>query len=120
MVKKFTSKKEYEAELNAVYAFHCKVFRTVLALLRRKGDEVLKRGIRFSFLEMDGIYTVNAVRLSDDGKEFYLEATGDSGDEYTIDWVQINHDMIITEWLMGLRFPITYPDYDYTTVKWEK
>lgn len=120
MVKKFTSKKEYEAELNAVYAFHGRVFETVLALLRRKGDAVLKRGIRFSFIEMEGVYTVNAVRLSGDGKEFYLVATGNSGNEYTIDWEQINHDMIITEWLMGLRFPITYPDYDYTTVSWEK
>lgn len=120
MAKKFTSKKEYEAELNAAYAFHGRAFETVLALLRRKGDAVLKRKVRFCFLDMEGTYTVNAVRLTEDRKEFYLDCESESGDEYRIEWWQINHDMIITEWLMGLRFPVTYPEYDYTTVNWVK
>ena len=120
MKKIFTSKKKYLEVLDMVYNFHGQVFETVLALLRRKGDAVLKRKERFCFLDMGGTYTVNAVRLTDNHKEFYLDCESESGDEYKIDWEQINHDMIITEWLMGLRFPVAYPDYDYTTVKWEK
>lgn len=113
MAKIFTNKKKYLEALEAVYAFHGQVFETVVALLKRKGDIELKRGIKFSFLEMDGVYTVHAVRLDDNKRDFYLEATSESGDEYKIDWEQINHDMIITEWLMGLKWHDTYPEYEY-------
>jgi len=113
MNKTFTDKKKYMEALDAVYDFHEQVHETVLALLRRKGDIELKRGIKFSFLEMEGTYTVHAVRLTDNRKDFYLETTSESGDVYQIDWPQINHDMIVTEWLMGLKWPDTYPEYEY-------
>ena len=111
--KTFRNKKDYRKALDAVYCFHEQVHETVLALLRRKGDIELKRGIKFSFLEMEGTYTVHAVRLTDNRKDFYLETTSESGDTYHIDWPQINHDMIVTEWLMGLKWPDTYPEYEY-------
>lgn len=113
MKKTFTSKKKYLEALDMVYNFHRQVYYTVLALLKRKGDIVLKRGIKFCFLEMEGDYTVHAVRLTDDKRSFYLDVTSHDGNEYKIDWPQINHDMIITEWLMGLKWPDTYPDYKY-------
>lgn len=113
MAKIFTSKKKYLGALDAVYEFHRQVYNTVVALLKRKGDIELKHGVKFSFLAMDGVYTVHAVRLVDNKRDFYLEATSESGDEYKIDWTQISHDMIITEWLMGLKWHDVYPEYEY-------
>ncbi len=113
MANIFSSKKKYQQALDMVYTFHARVHSTIVDLLRGHGDYVLKRGIKFSFLEMPGTYTVTAVRLDESGKDFYLEATDEDGNEQTIDWPAINHDMIITEWLMGLKWPDTYPDYEY-------
>ena len=113
MANIFSSKKKYQQALDMVYTFHARVHSTIVALLREHGDFVLKRGIKFVFLEMEGSYTVKAVRLTEDGKDFYLDVTSEDGEDCTVDWPNINHDMIITEWLMGLKWPDTYPDYEY-------
>lgn len=117
MAKIFSTKKKYQQALDMVYTFHARVHSTIVKLLRKNGDIELKRGVKFSFLEMPGTYVVHAVRLTDNGKDFYLRACDENGDWYKIDWPQINHDMIITEWLMGLKWPDTYPDYEYPDFK---
>ena len=111
--ERFTNKKVFLKELNSVYDFHGKVFNTIVDLLKKKGDIELKTPITFSFLDMEGYYKVRAVRLFEGKDDFYLEATSESGDEYKIDWCQINYDMVIIEWLMGFKWNEVFPEYDY-------
>ena len=111
MKEKFNDRESYRRELESVYSFHRKVYDTVLNYLKEHGDRVITDEDnrpdewRFAFLEMEGSYEVTAVRLSEDGKDFYLDTTSESGDVYHIDWSMINHDMVITEMLMDLVFP---------------
>ena len=110
MAKKFMDGASYRRELNRVYNFHQRVYETVLAWLQEHGDRIITDEDNkpdpwvFCFLDMEGQYTVNAVRLTENGEDFYLDTTSESGDNYSIDWSAINHDMIIVEMLMGLVF----------------
>ncbi len=105
----FKNGETYSSELEMVYNFHEKVFNTIVNYLKEHGDIVIpkdeKRDWRFCFLDMEGTYHVKAIRLDENKRDFYLETISDSGDKYNIDWITINHDMVIEEMLMGLVFP---------------
>lgn len=108
--KKFDNRRAYGRAENAVYRFHEKVYNTVLAWLQEHGDRIITDEDNeldewvFCFLDMEGTYRVNAVRLTDDRQDFYLDTTSQSGDTYAIHWDVINHDMIIENMLMGIVF----------------
>lgn len=110
MAKRFTSEKEYKQELDKVYDFFVRVHETVIAYLKKHGDRVITEEDNkperwcFCFLDYEGTYDVKAIRLEEDGKNFYLDTVSKSGDQYAIDWTTINHDMIIIEMLMDLIF----------------
>ena len=106
----FSGRKEYIDELNAVYRFHERAYNSVVDYLRNNGDIEPEMKIIFSFLCMEGQYAIQAVRLTDDGRDFYLEATRSDteeveGEEVQITWEEINHDMVIVEWLMEFVYP---------------
>jgi len=107
-MEKFDYFKEYEYALESVYTFHKKCYQTILTYLQEHGDielsEEEQRDWLFSFLDMEGNYQTTAIRLTEDKKDFYLDCISESGDKYAIDWLTINHDMIITETLMSLIF----------------
>ena len=111
--KKFTKKEEFYKSLEMVYDFHEQAYNTIVDLLKKKGDIELQDPISFCFLDMEGNYDVEAVRLNDKKDDFYLEATSESGDKYKLYREEINYDMIITEWLMGLKWHDVYPEYEY-------
>ena len=108
--KLFTSKENYNKELDVVYNFHKKVFNTILAYLKKHGDRIITEKDnhperwKFCFLDVDGNYEVNAVRLTEDGNGFYLDTTDEDGNAYQAYWDSINLDMCIEEMLMGLVF----------------
>lgn len=111
MKETFNSGESFRQALNSVYAFHVKAYNTILAYLQEHGDYVIADkednpdGWNFCFLEMEGSYMVDAVRLDKSGNDFYLDTTSDSGDRYAVDWTTINHDMVIVSMLMGIVFP---------------
>ena len=105
-MKKFNTYKQYAQAIEKVYKFHQKCYQTILTYLQEHGDielsEEEQKDWRFVFLNMEGVYRTTAIRLTEDKKDFYLDCISESGDKYVIDWVTINHDMIITEMLMEL------------------
>ena len=106
-MNKFNTYNQYSQAIVKVYKFHQKCYQTILAYLQEHGDielsEEEQRDWLFVFLEMEGSYFTSAIRLDENKQDFYLDCiSAENGDKYKITWVNINHDMIITEMLMEL------------------
>lgn len=108
--KIFDNRRAYMRAENSVYRFHQRVYNTVLAWLQEHGDRVITEEDNkptpwiFCFLGVEGNFEVKAVRLTDNKKDFYLDAVDEDGRGRSFDWSDINHDMIIVEMLMGLVY----------------
>lgn len=103
----FNNIDDFNKELAGVYDFHCKVRETIENILDEIGDieipENEQDDFTFCFLDMEGYYTVKCICLDENGC-FYLSTVSKSGDEYNIDWEQINYDMIIEDSIMTKCF----------------
>ena len=97
---------DYEKERKAVYNFHQRVHNRIVEHLKKHGTiEITEQDNRFeqwcfAFLDMEGVYTVKAICLTEDGKSFFLACKSRGGDEYYIDWNTINNDMVIEDMIM--------------------
>lgn len=101
--KKFNNKKSYNEALEIVYDFHKMCFETILAYLQENGDiDVREEEWSFEFLEYEGVFDVEEIKLNENKTDFYLSCRDCEGNYFCADWITINHDMIITELLMGL------------------
>ena len=107
MEKKFQTLNAFQEKLSSVYSFFYECFNTIIAKLQEKGDIELtedeQEDFKFTFLDVDGIYTVKAIRLVSE-TSFYLDTVDYDGNKYQADWTDINHDLIITEMLMERIF----------------
>lgn len=108
--KKFDNRRAYKRAENGVYRFHQRVYNTVLAWLQEHGDRIITEEDNdpepwsFCFLDCDGSFEITAVRLTDDRKDFCLDAVSEDGYEHEFHWDDINHDMVIEDMLIGLVF----------------
>ena len=99
------TQEEYKDALDAVYNFHTRCYETVKEYLENHGTIEIDPDDydewRFDFLEYDETMTVDEICLDDD---VYLVCFTQNGDQYIVDWEQINHDMVVTEKIMGMIF----------------
>ena len=108
--KKFKTVKDFNDAIEVVYNFHRMCYNTILSYLQKNGDIIIddeekERDFNFEFLEYEGNYLVDAIRLTEDKNDFYLDCTSESGDSYYIDWNDINQDMVIEQMIMNKIFP---------------
>jgi len=99
---------EYKIALNATHDFHTRCYETVREYLEGHGmikiDPDQYDEWRFDFLEYDETMTVHEICLDDD---IYFVCYTYNGDQYIVDWCQINHDMVITEMIMDLVYKLS-------------
>ncbi len=107
-MKTFASYNEFRNEQLNVINFHKNVNETIVSLLKKTGDvtipEELEDDFKFNFLDFDGIYTINAIRIEDES--FCLDATSESGDRYLFDFSNINDDMVIEDTILSYLFDL--------------
>ena len=105
----FRSVDDFNESVANVYDHHGMVRDTIETILSEKGDieipEDEQDNFRFCFLDMEDYYTTKAIRLDKDG-DMYLECVSDSGDNYDIEWWQINYDMSIEDTLITKCFEV--------------
>ena len=105
----FRSVDDFNESVANVYDHHGMVKDTIETILSEKGDieipEDEQHEFTFCFLDMEGYYTTKAIRLDDEGS-MYLECVSDSGDNYDIEWWQINYDMSIEDTLITKCFEV--------------
>ena len=99
------TQEEYKDALDAVYNFHTRCYETVSDYLKRHGkieiDPEYYDDWRFDFLEFEDTLTVHRI---EDINGPALVCNDLDGVEYIVDWEQINHDMVVTEKIMGMIF----------------
>ena len=106
------TKEEYEIALNAVHDFHTRCYETIKEYLEGHGKIEIDPDDydewKFAFLEYENTMIVHEICMDDSG--IYLVCYTYNGDQYIVEWEQINNDMVITEMIMGLVYDLSYKE----------
>ena len=105
----FKSLDEFQEEFSNVYNFFETCYDTIVSYLKEHGDVELtdeeKDEWIFSFLDKDGTFEVQALRLDEHG-DFYLDTLDKYADKVPFYVDSINHDFVITEMIMDKIFDL--------------
>ena len=108
----FNSFNEFQKELSNVINFHNMVNDTIVSMLKVTGTvyvpEEEQDDYRFSYLDLDNIYTTKAVMIDPtDPEKYCLSVVSDyNGKTRLIYLDNINNDIVIEQEIIGLVFDI--------------
>ena len=104
MDKIYKTKKQLISAIGRVCKFHERVNNSIETLLKKTGDIEIdddeKSTFTFCFLDWEGGYEVQAIRLNPDKKNghWYLDCIDyDNGDRYEMGISEVNGDLIIEQ-----------------------
>lgn len=99
----YAERSQYDNGMDAVRMFFATVNDTIVEHLRRNGDieipEIHRE--RWAFPDENGPLSIDAVRLTEDRNDFYLDCTDIDGEAYCM---ELGSDIVMIDYIMDIIY----------------